>query len=372
MHVPAAAGAPPSRRTSARPDEGPPIRDLAARLLLSPLFGLAIPNLAGLIDHRAHSTAGIVGSYLYFTTVAFLIWEGNRKLHFRFRTMSDWFQRPWKRVTVILAALSLYTVPFAFATLWLWGRVTRDPAADWSSVGLAVLIVVVCTTIVTHAYETLYLVRGWESDRLRNEVLRRERLEAELESLKMQVDPHVLFNQLHALAHLVEAGRPTAAVYVQALADSYRYLLKTRRFRTVSLAEELRLLDRFATLAEIRLPGALQLRVDIPPDRASALYLPPVTLPELLDNAVKHNDASADVPLVVTVRLDGDRLVVSNPLRPGPKRAASTKVGLANLAERVRLTARTPLVWESSGGRFTVSVPLLSSHDRESSSEAAC
>lgn len=355
-----------------RYDDGPPIRDLGARLVFSPIFGVAIPNLSGMIDHGAHSTLGIVASYAYFTAVAFLVWEGNRRLHYRFRATSDWFRRPWKRVAVILGALCLYTIPFSLAMLWLWARVTGDPAAQWPSLSAAVLIVVICTTIVTHAYETVYLVRGWESDRLRNEVLRRERLEAELEALKMQVDPHVLFNQLHALAHLLESGQPAAADYLQALADSYRYLLKTRRLRAVSLAEELALLERFATLAEIRLPpGALRLQVEIPEDRSAALFLPPVTLPELLDNAVKHNAASAEQPLVVTVRLEADRLVVSNALRPTLRKNPSTQVGLANLAERVRLTTRNAMLWEASSGQFTVSVPLISRAEAEASDAGA-
>jgi LytS/YehU family sensor histidine kinase len=179
----------------------------------------------------------------------------------------------------------------------------------------------------------------------------------------MEVDPHVLFNQLHALSQLVESNSPNAPPFVQALADSYRYLLKTRRSRTVSLAQELALLHRFATLAEIRVAGALQLHIEVPPERASELHLPPVTLPELLDNAVKHNEASIDDPLLVTVRLTGNRLIVSNPIRPRAHPRSSTRVGLANLAERVRLTTRAPMMWEEAEGRFTVSIPLLTTSE---------
>ena len=339
----------------------PPVRDLLPRLIISPLFGILIPNLAGLIDHDAHSARTLVASYAYFTVVAFLIWEGNRRLHYRFRAATDWFARPLKRVIVILGALIVFTVPFAFFALWGWAFVTGATEASFRSIALAVLIVVICTTLITHVYETLYLVRGWESDRLRNETLRRERVEAELETLKMEVDPHVLFNQLHALAQLVESESPKAIPFVQALADSYRYLLKTRRTRLVSLQQELALLHRFAALAEIRIAGALHLQIDIPAERTSELFLPPVTLPELLDNAVKHNEGSPDEPLAVSVRLNGTHLIVSNRLRPRPGKAVSNRVGLANLAERVRLTTRGTMVWEEAEGRFTVSIPLVTS-----------
>ena len=360
------------RTSGARPAADPPVQDLLARLVISPVFGVAIPNLAGIIDHRAHSSLEILVSYGYFTLVAFLIWEGNRRLHFRYRQTSDWFTRPWKRVAVLVGALALYTVPVAFFMLWAWGSVTGDPKARTRPLIIAVLIVVVCTTFITHVYETVFLLRGWESDRLRNEKLRREAVEAELEALKMEVDPHVLFNQLHALSQLVESSSPKAVPFVQALADSYRYLLKTQRARTVSLAQELALLHRFATLAEIRIAGALQLQIDISAEQASRFHLPPVTLPELLDNAVKHNEATPEDPLIVTVRLAGDCLVVSNRLRPRLRKVPSTRVGLANLAERVRLTTRSAMAWEESDGRFTVSVPLLREEAGSEGGVTAC
>jgi two-component system LytT family sensor kinase len=350
------------RITGVRTAADPPVQDLLARIVVSPVFGAAIPNLAGIIDNRAHSSLELLISYAYFTLVAFLIWEGNRRLHFRYRQTSDWFTRPWKRVAVLIGALALYTVPVAFFMLWVWGAVTGDPSATTRALVIAVLIVVAVTTFITHVYETVFLLRGWESDRLRNEKLRREAVEAELEALKMEVDPHVLFNQLHALSQLVESGSAKAVPFVQALADSYRYLLKTQRSRTVSLEEELALLHRFATLAEIRITGALQLQIDVSPEQASRYGLPPVTLPELLDNAVKHNEATPENPLIVTVRLAGDHLVVSNRLSPRLRKVSSTRVGLANLAERVRLTTRSAMAWEESGGRFVVSVPLVDRH----------
>jgi len=54
--------------------------------------------------------------------------------------------------------------------------------------------------------------------------------------------------------------------------------------------------------------------------------------------------------------------VVSNRLRPRRRKVSSTRVGLANLAERVRLTTRDAMMWEESNGRFTVSVPLVPEH----------
>jgi LytS/YehU family sensor histidine kinase len=92
---------------------------------------------------------------------------------------------------------------------------------------------------------------------------------------------------------------------------------------------------------------------------AARWCLPPVVLPELLENAVKHNDFGADNPLEIQVRLDGDRLTVSHDMRPRRTAAASTGVGLENLAQRFRLTTGVAARWAEIDGRFVVTLPLV-------------
>jgi LytS/YehU family sensor histidine kinase len=208
-------------------------------------------------------------------------------------------------------------------------------------------------------YETVFLVREWDSDRVRNERLKREMVEAELLALSSEVNPHTLFNNLHALSHLVDEGNPAASAFVGALASSYRYLLRTRSQRVVPLAEELALLDQFVALVSIRYAGGLRVGVYVDGDAAMRWLMPPVVLPELLENAVKHNEFSAERPLHIEVRLEGDRLTISHERRPRSGEVSSTGVGLDNLAQRFRLITGVAARWADSGGRFVVSLPLL-------------
>lgn len=62
---------------------GAPLRDLWARVLLSPVFGVIIPTFGGLVDHRRHNATGLILRYAAFSVIAFIIWEGNRRLYFR-------------------------------------------------------------------------------------------------------------------------------------------------------------------------------------------------------------------------------------------------------------------------------------------------
>lgn len=172
---------------------GPGVDDTAARLIITPLVGMAVPNLAGMISHGAHSTAGLVGTYAWFIGVAFVTREANLRLYLLFQDRTAWLMRPWHRVLL------------------------QDPNATWRSIAMAVITIVAAVTFITHVYETLFLVREWKNEFQRGEHLQRLNVEAELLALKSEVNPHTLFNNLNALSHLVDQGHPRAAAFVAAL-----------------------------------------------------------------------------------------------------------------------------------------------------------
>jgi LytS/YehU family sensor histidine kinase len=97
----------------------------------------------------------------------------------------------------------------------------------------------------------------------------------------------------------------------------------------------------------------------VDPTAARRLQLPPVTLPELFQNAVKHNDLSGP-SFSITVRLVDRTLIVCNDRRPyAGRRSASTGTGLSNLSQRFRLFVGQEIAWRSAEDRFEVRLPLL-------------
>jgi sensor histidine kinase YesM len=339
----------------------PGVDDTAARLIITPIVGVVVPNLAGMINHAAHSPAGLIASYLWFIAVAFITWEANLRLYLLFQDRTAWLTRPWHRVRLLIGLIALFTIPFTASALWMWAVLFHDPSANWRSIAMAVITIVAAVTFITHIYETLFLVREWERDRERGDRLRQQNLEAELLALKSEVNPHTLFNNLNALSHLVEQRHPRASAFVAALAASYRYLLRTGSKRLVLLADELALLDQFLALATIRYADGLKVSVHVDVTVAHRWCIPPVVLPELLENAVKHNEFSTDNPLEIDLRIEGDRLTVSHEKRPRPLATMSTGLGLENLAQRFRLTTGVAARWAETGGRFVVTLPLVAS-----------
>jgi len=337
------------------------IEDFWPRILASPILGALVANLSGLIDQSRHSVAGLIASYVWFSLVAFLVWEGNRRLYFHLQRREDWLLRPWRRLGLLVAVICLYTIPVAATLLWIWREAAGDPGTRPYAFPTALFAIVAVVVAITHVYETVFLLRDWESDRLRSARVEQARLQTELDSLGREVDPHFLFNNLNALAHLVDQrdDRDDAATrFIRNLSATYRYVLESRGRTLVPLADELDALERHRELADIRYMRSVHLVVDVPAADARRLLLPPVSLAELFQNAIKHNTIAADAPLHIHVRLEGNTLVFENDLRLAPA-SGSTGVGLANLRERFRIATGHAAAWAVENNCFVVRLPLV-------------
>lgn len=334
------------------------VRDFWPRAILSPIIGAVIPNLAGFIDHSRYSALELVGHYALFSVIALLIWAGNRALHDRARSHFPWFEQPWMRIGVLLGTITLFTVPATSGLLWSWGWISGDPSLTAGRLALGVVLTVLVVVIIAQVYETLFMFRYWERDRLSKERLERARLQAELDALQREVDPHFLYNSLNSLAQLIETRPQHALAFVEALADNYRYVVDTRGYPLVPLVEELEALERQRLLAHIRFGDAVGLDNRVDQVTARRWSLPPLALHELFENAIKHNIVDRTTPLEVRIECVDGQLLVSNKRRPRMAAVPSTRLGLANLDERMRLAVGCPVSWGPAGDRFVVRMTL--------------
>jgi hypothetical protein len=321
-------------------------------------FGLSIPWLTGLYGvvtpREPLFWAGCIG----FVALAAAIWLGNRWLLFKQREHLDWFRHPWRKLMMLVAVNVLYTAPVTVLGLVAW-YVAAGLPVDGAALRIVVLTNVICVLFVTHAYETVFLIRERASDLLHVERLERLRVQAELASLKAQVDPHFLFNSLNTLGHLIEHDGARGREFCDTLAEVYRYVLDSRQHDLVALADELAFLRRYHRLLELRFGAAMPLDVDPALQREGTRWrIAPLALQGLVENAVKHNQASAEQPLLLQLRLADGAVVVANALRPRRSALPSAGVGLVNLDERCRLLTGRALAVDRASGRFEVRVPL--------------
>ncbi|RAJ89888.1 histidine kinase [Larkinella arboricola] len=199
--------------------------------------------------------------------------------------------------------------------------------------------------------------------RVNAEQLKREASEAQFAALKNQVNPHFLFNSLSILTALVEVNPKLSIRFINYLSKAYRYILDQRENQRVNLNTELEFLEAYCFLLNIRFDGKLQVVNTISTNDAIRYTIAPLTLQLLVENAVKHNQMSRKMPLIVTLVIESDYLLVSNPVRlrlpDEPSTDTSTGVGLENITNRYRLLTERPVRVTQSNQVFVVSIPLL-------------
>ncbi|HKH61494.1 MAG TPA: histidine kinase [Flavitalea sp.] len=335
------------------------LNDIGFRVILIPFFGIAIPLITGMIDYSSFTLWKTKFGFLYTIGIAFVIWHGNRYLLFTLRSYFDWFNKPIRKIIALLLAVSFYTIPVSALLLTGWYHVFAKGNVQWDTVFTATLIIMICVVFITHVYETVFLVRDSESEMLRNAQLERAKVQAELEALKNQIDPHFIFNSLNTLSHLIEERPSKAKQFNDNLADVYRYILQNKSRDLVFLQEEITFIKDYFSLLKIRFENAVQLNINIAEDLYEKFLIRPISLQVLIENAIKHNEFSDASPLMVTITLAGDELIVRNKINKKILRKASSRIGLENLNERYKLTAEKSIIVHEQPEQFLVRLPVL-------------
>jgi hypothetical protein len=91
-----------------------------------------------MVNHAAHSPAGLVATYAWFIAIAYHHWEANLRLYLLFQDRTAWLTRPWHRVRLLIGLICLFTIPFTSSALWLWAalftiRTRRGDRSRWRS-----------------------------------------------------------------------------------------------------------------------------------------------------------------------------------------------------------------------------------------------
>jgi hypothetical protein len=187
------------------------------------------------------------------------------------------------------------------------------------------------------SYLLLALERSQAAERqaLEGQVLARE---AELRSLRAQIDPHFLFNSLNSISALTTVDGAAARRMCVLLADFLRESLALGAAERIPLTRELQMARRFLDIERVRFGDRLQ--VEIQEGEAGDLAVPPLLLQPLVENAVTHGIAHVLEGGTIRIRAAAGSasltIVVDNPCDADRPRRTGTGVGLANVRARLR------------------------------------
>jgi two-component system LytT family sensor kinase len=283
--------------------------------------------------------------------------------------------RRWARRLPLYAAMTVVTG--AFATTTMWGlRSALFPLAGLGAYDYGVMpirylmefplqvIWMILVVAGVHAYTALAEARAQEVRAVR---LESSLARTQLRNLRLQLQPHFLFNALHTISSTMYEDPAAADEMIEQLAELLRFSLRSAQKDEVPLADELALLERYLAIQRARFGDRLAVTFVIDP-AAQSLPVPSLLLQPLVENAIRHGSAEKTGRGSITVRAQtaGDRLILEvEDDGPGVRALAPRKseggVGLAATAERLDLlygAAHRFSATHQSGGGFLVRAVL--------------
>jgi len=170
----------------------------------------------------------------------------------------------------------------AFGLLWSW-------VVYWVIVGVI---------------QTFQYYEHYRASELRLERMERNFSQARLNALRMQLDPHFLFNALNTISSQVERNPRLARTMIEHLGDLLRLSLDARDKQEIPLAEELAFLDHYVAIQKIRFADNLHIDIHVAPEVKFAL-VPCLIVQPLVENAIRHGISRRASGGTVTVTAQG-------------------------------------------------------------------
>lgn len=197
---------------------------------------------------------------------------------------------------------------------------------------------------------------------LRNkaQLLEKEKATAMFENLKQQLNPHFLFNSLTSLSGLIEIDKQIASGFLNQLSVIYRYILKNSDYETVLLRDELAFVNMYIQLQKTRFSEGLNVVINVPAEYQE-FKIAPVTLQNMIENAIKHNIIDKKRPLTIEIYTDNDNyLIIKNNLQIKSVVETSNQKGLKQFSSLYHyLTDRPVIIEDKNQTHFIVKIPLL-------------
>ena len=167
-----------------------------------------------------------------------------------------------------------------------------------------------------------------------------DQLQAELQQLKAQIQPHFLFNTLNSIYSLAIRNDNRTADTIVKLSDFLRYIIRDAHRDKVPLAAELSYIGNYIELQKARLREAVQVDYLLEGD-PGGLLIAPLLLSSFIENAFKYGvnpEEDSPIGIHLNIRDHTLRLIVTNNKVQVSQLEESTGIGLRNTRERLRLT----------------------------------
>ncbi len=324
------------------------------------IFGIAAISLVAPIIFKEYkngffsfeSMLNLFGSLV--TTL--IMWFGVSSIVIYLWKNHPWEKNPIKHLVIEVIAILFYTsiVGIIFYSI---NKLYPIEAFE-ENITLSIFFTLMITFFMVSLNEGYFFFMKWKETLLMTEKLEKDNIRSQYETLKSQINPHFLFNNLNTLASLIEENPKLAVEYVQQTADYYRSILNLKDKEVIRLDGEIELIKTFYTLQKNRYGDNLTINIKLE-NLDYNTFVAPLALQMLVENAIKHNIISKEKPLKIEIYSKEGNIIVSNNLQKREQEQVSTRFGLKNIIERYSFLTNRNIEISENESTFTVSIPTL-------------
>jgi LytS/YehU family sensor histidine kinase len=328
-------------------------------VILSFIISLLIDEITP-VDERYRTKYTPLIVYLLCFAITVMIWELNQFINCKIEKRFSWQKEPLKRLVLqFTLGVTSGIIIIKYSVFYFDKYLCPLPNEISQRLNITAVIVGTLFTVILIAINIGFeLFANWRESLVEAEKYKKESIEAQLQNLKSQVNPHFLFNNLSVLSSLVYKNQDKAVDFINQFSKVYRYILENQTKELIELESELKFIESYCYLLKIRFEAGFNYQILVD-NKLYGKLVPPMVLQLLIENTIKHNQTSIDKPLVVEVLANEHFISVKNKLQLRTVKEESSKTGLTNIISRYKFFTKKEVEIIQNSKFFEVKIPLL-------------
>lgn len=221
------------------------------------------------------------------------------------------------------------------------------------------------TWLGLNIYSIIYGAVTVSISNIRRNVRLQEQLQSvSIHAIKSQLEHHFLFNNLNTLYSLIDDSNQKALEFLHSLSELYRYLLKNADNQTVSLVDELSIVEKFIKMSKERFGSNLIVSINYSQEIDERALVPPLSIYNLVENVIKHNIIDNNHCVICTVDVTSQFVVVSNNMfsKRESLKNENSGIGLNSLRKIYSMLSGKEVHVDIANDSFIVKIPILLSY----------
>ncbi|MEL6650175.1 MAG: histidine kinase [Bacteroidota bacterium] len=308
---------------------------------------LIMPGLSLLSNMELFAPKGLslIGAWLIASTNVYIFWHLIWNL---------WSSQPKHRRRFALAGMiGMISFIIYFQFLSNWSEIVPERAYYIFRLFFASLLMVIIQ-FAMRAQQNISRLQ------LEKEQIQTENYRVQLSSLRTKIDPHFLFNSLNTLRSMVRQRHPRAEDFVMSLSDFYRKTMKYDENTSLSVSEELEVLEAYLFLMKNRNEEAVSIDINIAQE-VMEFQIPTMALQLVIENCFKHNSMSSRKPLQISIESGPDNdLIIRNNLQAKISVEKPSGYGLKMLNKRYEfMKVSEGVIVQKTEHEFIVKLKLI-------------